>query len=142
MYNTLEEYKIKLDLSNTGSSDKAYTDFIWELGQLDFQLSNYLHFEETAEKFVKKLYSQKTDKINERSKVKLPKYILELFPFDYWAYHLFNGQQTVEFGFENPLEEIRSVILDKSKIRNVEFLTLYIHRPDTLKLSFLSACGY
>ncbi len=132
MYNTLEEYKINLDLPHTSRRNKQYDDIIWELNQLEFQLSNYLHFEETAKKFNEKLFSEVTGKIKDKSKVKFPKYILELFPFDYWAYHLFNGQNTVEFHFENPLEEIKSVLIDKSKIRNVEFLTLYIHRPESL----------
>ena len=119
MYNTLEEYKIKLDLSHTSSRNKQYDDFIWELNQLEFQLNNYLHFEEIAKKFNKKLFSEATGKIKDRNKVKFPKYILELFPFDYWAYHLFNSQEKVEFHFENPYREVKSVWIDKSSIRNV-----------------------
>jgi hypothetical protein len=115
MYNTFEEYKIKFDLPLTSSRNKQYGDFIWELSQLEFQLSNYLHFEETARKYM----DVRIDKI--------PKLVRGLFSYDYWAYHLFNDQEKVEFHFENPYREVKSVWIDKSSIRNVEKLTLYLN---------------
>jgi len=96
-------------------NEELYNDFIWELNSLDNQLKTYLAFEETAKKYI----DVKIDKI--------PKRVCELFPFDYWAYHLFNGLDKVEFHFENPYREIKSIWIDKSSIRNVELLTLYLH---------------
>lgn len=133
-YNLNIECKTELS-----EKEGLYRDFIFELNCLDYQLNTYLEYEETAKTFNKKLFSEATRKIKDRKNVKFPKYILELFPFDYWVYHLFNGHNTVEFHFENPLEEIKSVLINKSKIRNVEFLTLFIHRPDTLLHSSLPA---
>lgn len=104
-------------------SDEAiiYNNFIWELNQLDYQLNTYLAFEETAKQYI----DFKIDKI--------PKRVCELFPFDYWAYHLFNVQDKVEFHFENPYREIKSIWIDKSSIRNVERLTLYLNGRMNIK---------
>lgn len=103
------------DFEIPASEEIAYNDFIWELNSLDNQLKTYLAFEDTAKQYI-------AVKIG-----KIPKRVCELFPFDYWAYHLFNGQDKVEFYFENPYREIKSVWLDKSSIRNVERLTLYLN---------------
>ena len=103
------------DYEIPASEDITYNDFIWELNCLDNQLKTYLTFEDTAKQYI----AVKMDKI--------PKRVCELFPFDYWAYHLFNGLDKVEFHFENPYREIKSVWVDKSSIRNVERLTLYLN---------------
>lgn len=98
-------------------SDEAiiYNNFIWELNQLDNQLKTYLAFENTAKQYI----DVKIDKI--------PMRVRELFPFDYWAYQLFNSLDKVEFHLEYPYRKIKSVWIDKSSIRNVERLTLFLN---------------
>ena len=107
-------YKFK-DFEILANEATAYNDFIWELNCLDNQLKTYLAFEDTAKKYI----DVKIDQI--------PKRVRGLFNYDYWAYHLFNGQDKVEFHFENPFQDIKSVIVDKSSIRNVEQMTIYLN---------------
>ena len=109
-------------------NDLRYQEFLWEFNELDFKLKTYLHIEGTAQKYLKKLFSPKSNSLKAIDTVKIPQYIVEMFPYDYYAFHLFNRQESVEFQFENPIEEIKSVIINKTAFKNVEILTLYLSR--------------
>lgn len=132
---------IKTFFYTCNKNDIQFQNFLWELNELDNQLNTYLHLEETAQKFVKKLFYTKSNKFKDKVLIRIPNYITNMFIYDFWAYHLFNGQSIVEFQFENPFEEIKSIIIDKSAIKNVELLTLYLNRPKQLKSAYFSTTG-
>lgn len=126
--NMLYETEFICKIQSFKAIEKHHQEFLWEFNELDFKLDIYLHLEETAQKYLKKLFSTKSNSLKAINTVKIPKYIVKMFPYDYYAFHLFNRQDSIEFQFENPIEEIKSVIINKTAFKNVEILTLYLSR--------------